>query len=517
MKFNKSYRFALCVCSSILYILSFPMAFGTHPWWNQSYTHVFTLISFLPMLFLSSRSTPRQSWMWGFVFHAISGLGTLYWIFISMRQYGDLNVFLATMALILIIVVRALVLSIPFYWIGNYRGPYPRVWTAAALTMAEYVFSFFPVGGFPWIVPSYGLYSDLPLIQIIDVIGTLGLTFLFFLFSTHVVFAMEMWIQGKAKTLTKTVGMLVGSMIVIHLYGFYQIHRWQSETSKNVLEVAYLQPNISQDVRLSKGAGPIMYQRYFDLLSNFDSSHVDLIVWPEAALPQTVSDQVKAFPFLNQYAPDAFHVIGAVSWQNMHSQNSYFNSAFLVDDQGTILSRYDKRHLVPFGEYVPLVPILQRWIPAIAGDFEAADQLTFFSVNDHRFSTLICYEVLFPELARQAAKQGSEFFVNITNDAWFNNSSGPYQHLRFGAFRAIETRKEIVRSANTGVSASYTVIGEIQNQTPFFEQGTKTATLHPNTYKTFYVRFPHLALMIILGLFFWPALSYFVQRYARQS
>ena len=141
----------------------------------------------------------------------------------------------------------------------------------------------------------------------------------------------------------------------------------------------------------------------------------------------------------------------------------YLNSAFLVESPG-LRARYDKMHLVPFGEYVPLKRLL-FFVEAIAaeiGDFTPGRRAAIFPLEGAPFGTVICYEVIFPDLFRQFVAEGASFMANITNDAWFGDSGGPLQHLAMVPLRAVENRVAIVRAANTGVSAFVAPSGAIQ-------------------------------------------------------
>jgi apolipoprotein N-acyltransferase len=150
-------------------------------------------------------------------------------------------------------------------------------------------------------------------------------------------------------------------------------------------------------------------------------------------------------------------VLGAVTLRNGH----YYNSSLLVSDQGENLELYDKLHLVPFGEYIPLKKILgflETVVPI--GEITPGEEYKVFK-RPAKFSVLICFEDLFPGLSRRFVKKGANFLVNITNDAWYKMSSAPYQHLQASVFRAVENRVFLVRSANTGVSCFIGPSGEV--------------------------------------------------------
>jgi apolipoprotein N-acyltransferase len=168
----------------------------------------------------------------------------------------------------------------------------------------------------------------------------------------------------------------------------------------------------------------------------------------------------------------------------------YLNSAFLVESTG-LRGRYDKMHLVPFGEYVPLKRLL-FFVEAIAaeiGDFAPGRQVALLPLEGTPFGTVICYEVIFPDLFRRFVAEGATFMANITNDAWFGDSGGPLQHLAMVPLRAVENRIAIVRAANTGVSAFVLPSGAIQSTLPLGARGTLVGDVPLRRGGTFYSRF----------------------------
>jgi apolipoprotein N-acyltransferase len=153
----------------------------------------------------------------------------------------------------------------------------------------------------------------------------------------------------------------------------------------------------------------------------------------------------------------------------------YLNSAFLLSPTAQILGRSDKIHLVPFGEYVPLsgfLPFINKLVAGI-GDYSPGE-INPLPIQGHQLGVLVCYEVIFPELAREYVRQGSDLLVNITNDAWFGTSSAPWQHLAMARFRAIENRVWLARAANTGISAFVSPSGRIVQQSDLFETALLT-------------------------------------------
>jgi apolipoprotein N-acyltransferase len=167
------------------------------------------------------------------------------------------------------------------------------------------------------------------------------------------------------------------------------------------------------------------------------------------------------------------------------------NSAALLDPRGDQISRYDKMHLVPFGEYIPFRRLLffAESLTKQVGDFVPGGNYSMGLVNGRKVSTIICYESIFPNLVRQFVNRGSELIVLITNDGWFGVSSAPYQHLRMGVVRAVENRRYMVRTANTGISAIIDPYGRIEAETPIGVRTILDGTARLRSDRTFYTRY----------------------------
>jgi apolipoprotein N-acyltransferase len=175
------------------------------------------------------------------------------------------------------------------------------------------------------------------------------------------------------------------------------------------------------------------------------------------------------------------------------------NSAFLLSGDGRLEATYHKIHLVPFGEYVPLKKVLffvEKMVQAI-GDFQGGDEYTVMTVpyggpNDGKrtkLSTVICYEIIFPDLVRRFVDSGASVITTITNDAWFGRTAAPYQHFTMAVFRAVENRVPIARAANTGISGFIDAQGRILETSGIFTEAALTHTLTPGAEKTFYTRY----------------------------
>jgi apolipoprotein N-acyltransferase len=228
------------------------------------------------------------------------------------------------------------------------------------------------------------------------------------------------------------------------------------------------------------------------------------VVWPETAVPfYLMSDRALTRKVLDGIRETGAHfVIGSPAFERTETGIDFFNSAYLMTPDGRPAGRYDKVHLVPFGEYVPL----QQWLPFVrklvahVGDFKTGEKGETLPMAgrrmrgrseggiDLRIGVLICYEIIFPDLSRAAAANGAGLLVNVTNDAWYGRSSAPYQHFSMAVFRAVENKRALVRSANTGISGFIDPVGRVGGATPLFVDAAAAQSVPVLTEKTVYTR-----------------------------
>ena len=253
----------------------------------------------------------------------------------------------------------------------------------------------------------------------------------------------------------------------------------------------------------------------------YNQSHPRLLIWPETATPfffqsdtnyaSRISDFVKSH--------DLYLLFGSPAYDYTQNGTHYYNSAFLMDPGGTILGRYDKRHLVPFGEYLPLKNLfffLKKLTDTI-GAFTPGRQGNLLKFGNVSMGTLICYEIIFPQLSANDVRDGANLLVTITDDAWFGNTSAPYQHLSMAVFRAVENERFVVRAANTGISAVIAPTGKILASTKLFVPSFidyKVALINTHT---FYSAHGDVFAFACILLFLWFAVRYGYDRFTRQS
>jgi apolipoprotein N-acyltransferase len=318
--------------------------------------------------------------------------------------------------------------------------------------------------GFPCALLAYSQSQALPAIQIADITGVWGVSFCVMMANAAIYVFLKHLQHGPAIKKTP-VAVSCCLLLCVYLYGIVRLHRSSFPPAQRV-KISVIQGNIPQELKWDQYARDYIIRRYAALSQDAAGDKPDLIVWPEASVP-AILDQESAYlsnlqEFVNSRKVKL--LAGAVTSRN----EMYYNSAILLQpDSGVEI--YDKIHLVPFGEYIPLRQVfgfLETIVP-IGEVRRGTDYHVFHLESLNRgpviaFSCLICYEDVFPELSRRMVNNGAQFLVTVTNDAWYQRTSAPYQHFQPSVFRAVENRVWMVRSANTGVSGFIRPDGSVE-------------------------------------------------------
>jgi apolipoprotein N-acyltransferase len=341
--------------------------------------------------------------------------------------------------------------------------------------------------GFPWNLLGYSQHRNLPLIQVAAVTGVYGVSFMVMAVNAALARAVLTW-ESWSRLLAPlaTAGLLLAGAVG---YGWL----WSPSDAENpAMRVALVQGNIDQGVKWDPAWQDQTLTIYGELTREAARQRPQLIVWPEAAVPFFLrEDPRQALVQEMARAAGAYLLVGAPDWRAGQPRNT----VFLIGPEGRMLRLYDKRHLVPFGEYVPLRQLLFFVNPLAGGaigTFAPGREATVFSTPSGRFGVVICYEVIFPNEVREFFLGGADFLVNITNDAWFGRSAAPAQHLAMAAFRAVENRAYLIRAANTGISAIVAPDGRIVQASGLFTPAVLSGAIIPRAGESFYMRYGDL-------------------------
>lgn len=357
--------------------------------------------------------------------------------------------------------------------------------------------------GFPWDLVGYAFAERLHFVQLADITGVYGISFLVVLVNGGI-FELLRLCSGRKKGDGRLVVAAALMLAMTAAYGYQRLATYSSPTPEQGFPVAVLQGNIPQDIKWEVSERRRTFETYERLARTAVQQGARLLVWPETSAPVLFGslDLDWRIPTMMSAHLGVPMLVGAPSIRVIHDKTVYHNSAFLVDATG-IRYRYDKIHLVPFGEYMPLSWLLPLG-PGIAAreeDYTPGETMTVMHVpGGSSFSVLICYEAIFPDLARTAVKTGARFLVNMTNDGWFGRSAAPEQHLAMAGIRSIENRVWMVRAANTGISAAFDATGRRVSHIPLEQEGVFIVSVPESpSAKTFYNQYGDIFVYVCLA------------------
>lgn len=459
---------------------------------------LFAWFGFVPLfLSIQHKSQIRAfllSYLTGIVFWSI----TIYWL-IHVTLLGQI---LLILYLASYFGLFGLFVTRPPLHIGRQASPVTRsliglLHISSLWVILEYLRSHL-LTGFGWALLGYSQYLNLPVIQIADLFGAYGVSFL--------VMMMNVAIWELIKETGRIFFLSLFCLLSALSYGFLRLYPASAPGRQAAsIKISVVQGNIPQELKWAYGAESFILERYTKLTELASRDKPDLIIWPEASSPgflgEGKDDWIAQAIFSLAKVTDVPLLFGSA----VRQEEKYFNSALLIGAQGKASVRYDKLHLVPFGEFIPLknlFPFLETIVPI--GDFTPGKEYTLFPLSPERlylpadsqalsskFAVLICFEDTIPELSRNFVRKGADFLVNITNDAWFGRSWAAYQHLSASVFRAIENRVPLARSANTGISCIIDARGRItdklcESNKDIFISGIKTGTIILDKAKSLY-------------------------------
>ncbi len=489
------------VLASFVFTWSVPYISPNEGWiFDAWYQSVFAYFFFVPVILLISKQRrARDVFLVSLVFSFVYYYFVIYWVNIAVIVYGGISWVVSVFAVGLLVLYMAGILAVSL-GLGKYVSDrfgldfmlmVPLFWAAHEYTK-NYLFT-----GFPWGQVGYSQVHLLAVLQSASIWGVYGVSML--VVAINVVFARMLLAridsQGKSWTRTeRRYAIAVGVVFLfVLLFGFYRIYK-NDELQKDAprIKVALLQGSIDQNTKnYARHNASYILKQYYKLIDESQAKGAELFVWPEAAYPYLLHGEMQDASALFRKGEEAYDwqgsglsgytLLGAAVCLDCDSNHrSLGNSVLLIAPNGKVLGRHDKTHLVPFGEYVPMKKLLSllgvKKIVKVMGNFspgKVGHLLSFPIERDGsslqiKTGNLICYEGIFPEISRRFVNEGANLLVNLTNDAWYGMSSGPYQHLYMYAFRSVENRRATVRAANTGISAFIDISGRIYRKAPLF-------------------------------------------------
>ena len=482
----------------------------------------------VPLVLSIRGKTPAKAFHMGLTMGMVHFFSLIYWILPTLRTYGNLPILLALPVLILMVFYLALypalfclILSRNFSH-ESFSASLPLkaslVWVALEFIRAN-VFT-----GFPWGLTGYSQYLNINLIQIADITGVYGISFLIVMVNTILAMAWNHLISNKLPSKIRkkeTTALAVWSVLLIFtitgvmIYGHERLITMETTMAtaqKRVVSV--IQGNVPQSEKWDETYKAQTVSTYCELsLAAPPGQTRDLIIWPETALPFYYTWDEEMSHRVNHCIQEsnAWFIIGSPAFSFLGENDfQFFNRAYMLTPRAIVSEFYDKSHLVPFGEYVPFgdyLTFLDK-LTSQAGDFSPgtpdAKPLTF---KKNHAGILLCFEIIFPELASTVVRNGADLLVTMTNDAWFGRTSAPLQHFSMAVFRAVENRRSVARAANTGISGFIDPRGKITGTTALFEKATLTQAVSCVNLMSFYTKHGDLFAWLCLlatAVFAWP-------------
>lgn len=440
---------------------------------------------------------------------------TVHWITHAITYYGGFPYAFSLLPLLLLSSVLGAFFILFAYLRRSIRKflaiPYsvldPIIWVST-----EYLKTFL-FTGFPWALVGYSVWQKEILIQIADLGGVYLISFVIVSISGFICDVCE-YISDKRNKLKTILSFVFSSSVILStiLYGVFRIEQINSLVHKldSEIPVVVVQPSIPQDEKWTKE----FKEKYLQINIDLTFSAIDfpyrnvLAVWPETGLTFYLEKEPELTNRLLDLARKNFYIVaGGLGFSEEMGRYKFYNRAFLIAQNR--IYKYDKTHLVMFGEYIPLRSLLEnipfiksiiQEVEKVAGDFTPGKKIHSMGDDNIRIGVPICFESIFPTITRRFVRDGAKIIAVITNDAWFGYSSGPFQHFSVSAIRAVETRRFVVRSANTGISGVFSPTGKVLKQTKLLERTSFLVKIKTIDIQTFYVKYGDLFSVLCLAL-----------------
>ena len=514
---RKGVLFALTAASALMVSASFPPAdIGIFAWFGLS-----------SLLFVLRQRGSFAASIFGFLFGCLCGIGTFYWT----RNVIGINL---SDFLLFLFVFSLYFSAFGFlYRLISRRSGFWIIIGAPALWVAlEYVRSNFFFLSWPWNLLGHSQHRYLSVIQIADITGVYGISFLIVMVNQFLSQVPEFFSIRKTAPIGNTAFRTYGRnwiiqfltvtllMVATFVYGWYKSGAMDGDKR---LRVALVQANVITQDKMPFADQEKHLQIYERLTRGAALGKPDLIIWPDSSLPASIHSRLVRFTIM-QLAQDtgAYILVGGAGHEKTTPKKegylTYSNSEFLITPSGHIVGQYNKIRLLPFNEYLPLQGMMKwpQWITTLKESFIPGEKYTLFEVSGIKFGTPICWENLFPDLYRRFVKEGAQFMVSVTNEGFLESTAAHYQTLAMHTFRAVENRVVIARVSPNGVSGFINPDGEVvdtvkdSNGKELFISGVLLRDVPLSNRKTFYTIYGDIfayatismtALTILVSLF----------------
>jgi apolipoprotein N-acyltransferase len=430
-----------------------------------------TWISVAPVLWVTLDERTKKPAVYGFLCGLVANGGGFYWIVGFLQRFGHLPLIAAIPIWLLLVSYQAITFTL-FFWITRKLRDHLRLGVTFIAPVVYVACEMVVPYVFPWYLAITQAWVR-PVIQIADLTGPLGVSFLLILVNAALYDAWSGW--KRERRLPRRRLAVAGGLVVACLaYGQVRIHQVQTaRAAAPKLKVGVVQANIGIHEKWNPQLAAEQLSVHQRLAAELERKGAQLIVWPESSYPY-VFGRDQAHDFLDvREAQRGFHTPLLFGSLTAHERRGFpFNSALMIDEGGNVRGLFDKNILMVFGEYIPFyeqMKWIKNYIPETSNFARGTDVAVFplaTSAGTVEVGPMICYEDIFPSFGRRLTKKDPNLLVNITNDAWFGRTSEPYEHLALSVYRSVETRLDLVRAVNTGVSAFIDSTGRVYEKSP---------------------------------------------------
>ena len=508
-------EFGLLTLGALLYTIACP----PYDWSGAGW------ITLTPFFLALRGRTPKTGFFLGLLFGVLSCAGIGFWIYVAVTTYFSLpfpldvlftlfnyslfaGLYVGAVAALVCVLLRRgnptlVVLGAPAVWVA---GEFARSsWFA----------------GISWELLGYTQYRHPLLIQIADLTGVYGLSYLLALSGTvgaEIIVFLSTYAQHKPRTSpvqqfpVLAVGILAASVSLVGVYGIRQLRHYDAPSPATIptLTVAVVHADVPSSQRWQRAHYASTLLTYIRLTqSGIADEQPDLIIWPEFALGFYLDREPLLHRQLSLFTrtTNTFLLVGAPRLDETDAGTQSYNSAYLLSPQGEIVEVYDKMRLIPFAEYLPFAhPLLRPAQSDAPHDFTPGQRATIFSQPYYPWGVTICYEVTYPPMTRRLVLDGAEFLVNISNDTWGAGEAAAAQHFSMAVFRAVENRRTLVRTATAGISGFIDPAGR-----PYAvstdREGVRVGTISPRSELTLYAHYGDWFALLSTGVAAFTLLS----------